>query len=74
MQFWIKLSVLFTYLLIFVSFWGTKSYGLCALLCVRQAWRLHLGVPSQAANPVVLVVDGDEQDVRSLGGGQSRQQ
>jgi len=30
--------------------------------------RLRLGMAAQAAHPVVLVVDGDEQDIGSRGG------
>ena len=36
-----------------------------ALLCERiNVRRLRLGMPTKAANPVVQIVDGDEQDVR----------
>ncbi len=34
-----------------------------------QMRRLRQGVAAQVADPVVLVVDGDEQDVRSCGRG-----
>ena len=38
-----------------------------ALLCERINVRcLRLGMPTKAANPVVQVVDGDEQDVRPI--------
>lgn len=38
-----------------------------ALLCERiNVRRLRLGMPTKAANPVVQIVDGDEQDVRPI--------
>ena len=39
-----------------------------ALLCqLVDVWCLRLGMSSKTTNPVVQIVDGDEQHVRSLG-------